>query len=514
MKRKGDLLIHESKRRALTDLRYHLPYVSQSALAAILQYAQVHALPAVSGPRELRNVRDAASVGITTPYGPLIQDHRFEHTDGESFTMVEMINPFAMLYYIASTSQFFCDCLEYMLQLHGPCTPETPIEIILYSDEVTPGNQLAHRNARKVQTIYFTFEDFGEFLGFEELWITCSVVACTEVSKIDGGWSFIVGVMVSKFFSASDPGKNMSQGGISLKLHNGKRIHLFVTFGHQLSDELAASIQVYNSKGAQGLKCCKWCANVFNNRFPRPSVLRGPWVITHEEHNISKFVLHTPATIDRVIAELTDGHANLGPDAFKDLQTTLGFSYHPKGVLFDPWLRPMLNPADHSLPDLMHVLYVNGMVNNHLGILFYELRKTTFTYNSAYEFAKLWTWPHSIGGQKHAGVEALSPPRAHTSLEAVSFKASASETRSILPVLAYFARQTLKHSTGMTPEQRDMLTCLIHLYAIVHEFEASSRGMCDPDRLERHLETHMELFVRLAMVNVGIVWVRMDGGMV
>ena len=111
MKRKGDLLIHESKRRALT---------------AILQYAQVHALPAVSGPRELRNVRDAASVGITTPYGPLIQDHRFEHTDGESFTMVEMINPFAMLYYIASTSQFFCACLEYMLQLHGPCTPEIP----------------------------------------------------------------------------------------------------------------------------------------------------------------------------------------------------------------------------------------------------------------------------------------------------------------------------------------------------------------------------------------------------
>ena len=95
----------------------------------------------------------------------------------------------------------------------------------------------------------------------------------------------------------------------------------------------------------------------------------------------------------------------------------------------------------------------------------------------------------------------------------VSFKASASETRSILPVLAYFARETLKHSTGMTPEQRDMLTCLIHLYAIAHEFEASSRGMCDPDRLERHLETHMELFVRLAMVNVGIVWVRMDGGM-
>ena len=163
--------------------------------------------------------------------------------------MVEMINPFAMLYHIASISQFFCDCFAHVLDRHGPCDPEHPLALVLYSDEVTPGNQLAHRNGRKVKTIYFTIEDVGELLGFAELWFTCSVVCCSEVSKIDGGWSFVVGTMVKQFFSDSNPGRGMSKAGVSLKLHNGKRMHIFARFGDQLSDDLAASIQVFCTKG-------------------------------------------------------------------------------------------------------------------------------------------------------------------------------------------------------------------------------------------------------------------------
>ena len=494
-------MVQAQKRAKVTDqlaqIRYTLPYVSQSALAAIINWARVHDLPDVCSTREIRKARDDASANISTCYGPLLVEHDFAHADDDLFTKIELLNPFSMLFHMFETSKFFRDCMEHILASHGPCLPTNPLELILYSDEVTPGNQLAHKNKRKVQTIYFSFAEFGELLKYDELWVTCTVVACTEVAKIQGGWSAVVAVVVKQFFSPSDPSQHMTEGGISLRLPDGQRLWLFVSFGWQLSDELAASLQVYCSKGANGLKPCKWCCNVFDHKTVRASVFSDPWAVTHDEPNIRKFVMHTPDTLAKIIADLKHTAETRGGGALSALATAMGYSYEPHGILFDPYLFQLVEPTEHSIPDPMHVLYVNGMVNHHVGRMFYEMRFTTFTYASAYEFCTQWTWPAALGSSVHTGVEALSSSRAAASLAAQNFKASASELRSLVPVLSYFAAETLKRSCTLTDKQKEQLQCFLLLSVVLQEYEAGCRGYCDLDRMESHLQLHMESFVRL-----------------
>ena len=57
----------------INDLRYTMPYVSQTALASIIRYSREHGgLPsAAADRREIRYARDVTTVKNETPFGPL-----------------------------------------------------------------------------------------------------------------------------------------------------------------------------------------------------------------------------------------------------------------------------------------------------------------------------------------------------------------------------------------------------------------------------------------------------------
>ena len=85
---------------------------------------------------------------------------------------------------------FFANLLVYMMaiyhqdgswtklvqQHHAECpsTINDPWGLILYCDEIIPGNVLG-RAERKVWTIYATFLQFGDHLSHEDAWLTISV---------------------------------------------------------------------------------------------------------------------------------------------------------------------------------------------------------------------------------------------------------------------------------------------------------------------------------------------------
>ncbi len=64
-----------------------------------------------------------------------------------------------------------------------PPTAENPWSLILYSDEVTPGNVLATQNLRKIQVVYFSFLELGaQALAREDSWfcVTAKTVSYTH----------------------------------------------------------------------------------------------------------------------------------------------------------------------------------------------------------------------------------------------------------------------------------------------------------------------------------------------
>ena len=471
------------KRAAIGDLRYSLPMMSQRALVAICEWSQRYGgLPDVRSTKEVRRARADASTNIATPYGQLTQSHVF---DGVS---VEMVNPWSLIYHVMGTSSAFSE-LVLKVVVDGVLT------LILYCDEVTPGNQMLHKNPRKVQTIYFSFEEFGPALSNEELWLPGTVFASDKVAQIDGGWSRVIGHFVKLFFN-TDPARNLTITGINVKLHRtGERFHLFAKFGDSLMDELAASNQVFNAKGASGLKCCKWCCNVFNAKTSRTCVHSNSWAVLHDESDAKRFVMHTPETYAKVAADLTAASTAMSSENFKELQTALGFNYNPGGILQDDDLMSIMEPSKHSIADWMHVLLVNGVLDVSFGQFMKAMKTTSFTFASARAFCGLWSWPKILGG--HNGLRTLSESRAKVTLESGVFKAEASDARSIMPVIAYLLRETLNTtSCAFTDRQKAMCQCALHLMGVLYELECSMRSTCNLEKLEYHARMHMSEFVR------------------
>ena len=82
-----------------------------------------------------------------TPYGKLLVDVFFIALDGTQQNML-IVQPLALLYRAFECSGFQALVLRRLLLY--PSTHDIPWHLILYSDEVVPGNPLARANLRKV----------------------------------------------------------------------------------------------------------------------------------------------------------------------------------------------------------------------------------------------------------------------------------------------------------------------------------------------------------------------------
>ena len=137
-----------SKAHRVGALRSQLPFVSQSALGAVLKLARDGELPEVSGRNEIRGARDAMCM-VMTPFGTLHQ--KVVVAGGVE---IEVCTPAAMLWH-ASRLAPIQRLLERALRQPGP------LHVVLYADEVSPGNQLAHKQARKTWAWYWSVLEFG-----------------------------------------------------------------------------------------------------------------------------------------------------------------------------------------------------------------------------------------------------------------------------------------------------------------------------------------------------------------
>eukprot|EP00971_Amphidinium_carterae_P350458 6491556-Amphidinium_carterae.1 len=129
------------KLHSVQSLRASLPHISQNALAAILKAAAENPLP--TGSRTtIREARDLHAKQ-ETPYGSLHSyiDCPLDEPVGATMRL-EVQNPMSMLFYLCLNSHSFGAMVQ-KTHAENPSTPEKPWNMILYSDEISPGNQLS-----------------------------------------------------------------------------------------------------------------------------------------------------------------------------------------------------------------------------------------------------------------------------------------------------------------------------------------------------------------------------------
>ena len=79
------------------------------------------------------------------------------------------INPFALLHKATALDGFAALMDRRLVEV--PPSPEAPWRIVLYTDEVTPGNQLLMDNLRKMWVAYLSFLELGPAaLADENAW--------------------------------------------------------------------------------------------------------------------------------------------------------------------------------------------------------------------------------------------------------------------------------------------------------------------------------------------------------
>jgi len=148
-----------SQLAAVQALRSRLPYISQSALSSLLTIARNTPLPdACVSRRSIRRARDAVA-DIQTPYGPLHCNMTVDTSTGGPAT-VEVQSPFAMLYHSIASSPGLADFIE-SVHTETPSSATCPWTLVLYTDEILPGNQLSYKGARKMWGWYWSILELG-----------------------------------------------------------------------------------------------------------------------------------------------------------------------------------------------------------------------------------------------------------------------------------------------------------------------------------------------------------------
>jgi len=422
-----------AKLRRLNAFRRALPHCSATALAAVLDEVERAGIPDGHS-RHALGEATSLELSSETPYGILLDWLDLKAKGGDANVRLPIINPHAMMHKACSLNGSFCTMISERLSA-APPTPEAPWKLIMYSDEVVPGNALSHDNKRKVWVIYFSWIELGaEMLSREDAWICVFVARSSEVAKVSAGMGQVFGSVLKRFFG--DGGHDMSTAGIVLPCSGGEPKRLWCKLGMILQDG-GAHKSVWHCKGDAGTKLCMLCKNLYSEASELVDE-DGDDLLTCTLVHEAELDFATDADIKGAVRRLA-AHATTDPAAIFALrQQAVGFRHEPDSLLLDPELADVVHPASQFCHDWMHAVLVHGVFNTMVYLLLEALVKAGVRdiWDQMHAYVGFWTWPNRVTSSTLHDV--FQKRRQSSSRKAKNFKCTASEGLSVYPIMAYF----------------------------------------------------------------------------
>ena len=463
-------------------LRARLPYMTQSAFAAILSAAREEPLPDIGRRDDVREARSLIARS-QTPYGRV--HLKIQVSCGARNMDVEIASPWPMLHVACEESNAFSSLLMQVMDRRGPPSPRTPFRIGVYSDEITPGDQIMGKHRRKFQAVYWSIMELGAAaLSLEENWFTICTMRSTEVRKIEGGMSALMsGILKHMFLGPHDP----KLAGILIPLQ-GRSIRLFFEFHLLTGDEL--SIQQINcTRGASAEMMCMNCLNVKSKWSLDMEHDATGFFVSSTELDMSKLKLHTDDTVIAIAKQLQARSAIEGKTRFVTTQKQLGFTYSPGMITLDPVTTTIYKPISALVWDWMHCMLIDGVFAITVGRMMADLRPRHVTYQALADFVQKWRWPRRIGDRGASGEDIFTSSKIEKYYKEQRFKTSASEALSLYPVMAAFVDQP--HIDAL---RAPSITCFRLCCDILDALQSVSRSKCTPEELADRILRFMRLF--------------------
>ena len=294
----------------------------------------------------------------------------------------------------------------------------------------------------------------------QEVWFEIALARTETVKDTKGGVSAVVKKLLDIFFHGDhDP----RTAGISLQLHDGGNMHLWLGLGPIIADESALH-GIYSCKGAAGLKPCMLCCNLFNLRFRRAGIEAvdvDKWVVFHDHHDASDLVLQTRETLQTIIGRLS---APMSKTDRATLETHLGWNHNPDGLMADPVFRELASPIDHCLFDWMHVFLVSGVWNTAAFMMLTAFQSFGILIPMIAAYTEAWYLP-GLRAKHGDCTTVFSAERWKSSKAANHIKCTASEALSCLQIMAVFCASLL--AGGRPDAEKAHAKCYLQLVHLV-----------------------------------------------
>ena len=407
-------------------------FCSKSALAEVLTELKTKGLPSATSRTSIKRAREKA-VDIATPYGDMLVRKQVElepPKPGGKPTRFEFtfVNPVAWLYHISATCREYSDFFRSVFQLNEP-TPTKPWEIIVYFDEVSPGNVLRHDQSRKVQVGYWSVKQHGvKALSCERHWFLLGIARSDLVKRIPGKMSAYAKLAISNFYQPFDVRQGIQLESPSATGHN----MFFAVVAVLLGDE-AALKDALSWKGASGTVLCPLCRNVVDHKSELPDHDRSNRLVPSHCLDMTLMDFHTDSSIRDVLQFLREQQPLVPHSQFQRMQQFLGYNYVAQGLLLDQELD--IQPASVVMFDWMHTYIANGLWNCEMGLLLEQLRHAGITQTVLHHCLQTFRWPFAIASR------GVSGSRLFAKVQSGDVKCMASEALSIFSVIRFILHE-------------------------------------------------------------------------
>ena len=458
-------------------------FVSQAGIAEILKAVkEAGELPKGISKSAVKRSRQAA-IAAETPHGPLLREWTLTTEEGKE-EKVHYLDPIACLWHALQTCSKFRQFFS-AAAAASPCSVHSPWRVVVYADEVTPGNQLKPTNKRKLQTFYWSLLELGpRALQSEDGWFVLTTVRSATVASFRDKLTQLCKFCLRCF---TEPGRNFSHG-LNLTWPGRDDFVLVANVSILLGDE-AALKQMLEFKGASGKVLCFLCRNCLQKRYA-PDPLH-PKTILHTCTDESKFLMHSKASLQKTVMHLEQKKRELNKGEFDELETNLGLNLCPNGVLCDPTVMQAFDPTVATMFDWMHIYLVHGLWHLEVNELVDRLQaEAKVKQQDLHERFQCFSWPSYLKDKGAAVSDFFSKKKSGDS----RLNSSASEALSTYPVLR-LVLQDLREARDLNQPVRDAINCYIYLCQVLDLLQKVATGSVQANELRRATKAHLDCFL-------------------
>ena len=346
-----------------------------------------------------------------------------------------------LMQHLVKSSAGFRNVVRQSWEAH-PCTREEPWHLVVYGDEVVPGNVLRLDNKRKFFAVYVTVREFGPaFLKHEHVWLPIAIIRSSVAKEqIPGNLSGCMRLLFRKWFLAD----RIDHDGMLLDLGipDSRFANVYLKLGNVVADGDAYRA-LWSAKGASGKLPCLLCKNVLSQRVNSATLvhLSCPYV--------ERFAL---ASNEEVWEKADKIAATRGGGNHAQLQMLYGMTDSRNGLIWDLQLRQHVRPVDVITFDSMHCLVANCIAQFEVSLILQLLKDVGVTWDQLRMFASSsWRFTSALGNRKTL-VGCFAAARQKAFQKEGSFKAGASEMLVVCPVLQYLLHKVIGVPSQMTDQ--------------------------------------------------------------